>query len=537
MRNDAKQVFKQLEEQTERAERLGNENRELRRDNRYLREENNRLNQRLNALDASFAVRVEAAISKAMEPMQNTIRQQNEIIKMQSDEIVRLKNIINKDSSNSSKPPSSDGYKKPVFNSRERSGKKPGGQPGHTGHRLTKPKNWDELVEKQLAKEEIKDHTWGSECYVSRYVFDINKIVLMWTEHRYPPGAEELQEQPQPVVYGENVKALAVLLAANHMPQERACEFIASITHGALTLSEGTFNRIIQQFAGKLDGELSAITTDLLNGQVMNTDESPMKSTQWEEPVKGEQTGKMETAEKTSALVYVRTHSNARATLLTVNRHKDMAGIERDDILTRFHGILSHDHDKKFYHYGSEHATCGAHLIRELKGIADGYKIEWANVFRRFLNEMNAYKEADIKKHEEMPEGCDLERFHAFSSRYDELLVEGEAAMKAESNRYAQDELRKMLERLRVYKDCYLLFIKKYIAPFTNNQAERDLRPGKGKQKVSGCFRSWGGIVAFMRLRSFLSTARKRDIDIFQAIRMVFLGMPVFSSVAGGCEQ
>lgn len=541
MKNYSRQVFKQLEEQIEKAEREERENRELRAENKHLRDDNDRLNQRLDALEASLVARMEAAVEvavqKATQPLHEEIQQQNEIIKKQSDEIVRLKRIINKDSSNSSKPPSSDGFNKPVANSRERSGRKPGGQPGHTGHSLTKPKNWEELVKKKLAKDDIQDHTEGSERYVTRCVLDIEEITLTWTEHRYLPGAVELQEQPQPVVYGENVKALAVLLTANHVPQERACEFIYNITHGAITMSEGTFNRIIQRLAGKLDGELSVIETDLLNGLVLHTDETPMKSTQWEQPVTDTQTGKMGTAEKASALVYIRTHSNARSTLFTVNKHKDMDGIERDDILTRFHGILSHDHDKKFYHYGSEHATCGAHLERDLKGIADGYKCEWPKVFRRFLSEMNAYKKEDIKKHAQMPEGCEPERFRAFSNRYDELLVHGEEAMKLEDNQYARDELRKILERLREYKDCYLLFMKKYIAPFTNNQAERDLRPCKGKQKISGCFRSWGGIVAYARLRSFLSTVRKRGIDMLQAIRMVFNGTPVLSSVAAVCDQ
>lgn len=489
MSDYTRQVFKQLEEQTERVEQLEQKNTELRRENKYLWDDNDRLNQRLDALEANLAARVEAAaemaVRKATQPLEEKIQQQNETIRKQSDEIVRLKKIIHKDSSNSSKPPSSDGFNKPVSNSRERSGKKPGGQPGHTGHRLVKPRNWEELVEKKLAKDDIQDHAGGSGNYVTRCVLDMDEIRLTWTEHRYLPGAVELQDQPQPVVYGTNVKALAVLLTANHVPQERACEFIRSITHGAVTMSEGTFNRIIQGLAGKLDGELSVIETALLNGLVLHTDETPMKSTQWKQPA-GTQTGKMETAEKTSAPVYIRTYSNALWTLLTVNKHKDKNGVERDDILTRFHGILSHDHDKKFYHYGTEHATCGAHLERDLKGISDGYKCEWTNEFRRFISDMNAYKKADIKKHAQMPEGCGLERFGAFSRRYDELLVLGEEAMKAEDNQYARDELRKILERLREYKDSYLLFMKKYAAPFTNNQAERDLRPCKGKQKVSG---------------------------------------------------
>ena len=520
MRDYAKDVFKHLEEQIERVEHLTRVNTEL-------REENRRVNQRLEALEASLPARMEAAAEKATRPLHAIIDEQKKIITRQSDEIVRLKNVIDKDSSNSSKPPSSDGYKKPIVNSREQSGKKSGGQKGHQGHRLKKPTNWEELVEKGFARDEIRDYAHGRRDYQTRYTVDISPIQVKWIESRYLPGAKELREQPQQVVYGENIKAFAVCLMINHIPQERACELIRDITHHALNMSEGTYTNIIQQFSGKLERELSVIRQDLLNGQVLHTDETPMRSTQWEQAEAGKDGRKLVEAEHTSALVYLRTHSNEKATLLTVNRHKDMVGVELDDILTKFHGILSHDHDKKYYHYGSEHATCGTHLDRELKGLAEGYNIEWAQAFRSYLSEMNAYKKADIKAHGVMAEGCDPKQYLAYAKRYDELVEQGKTAMKTESNRYALKELKKMLERLQRYKIEYLLFMKKYIAPFTNNLSERDLRPCKGKQKVSGCFRSWRGIVAYARIRSFLSTIRKRGISAFNAICSVFQGIPV----------
>ena len=533
MRDYAKDVFKHLEEQIERVEHLTRVNMEL-------RKENMRLNQRLDVLEASLSVRIEKATGEAVEratrPLHIVIDDQKKIITRQSDEIVRLKKVIDKDSSNSSKPPSSDGYKKPIANSRERSGKKPGGQHGHQGHSLKKPKNWEELVEKGFARDEIRDYALGRRDYQTRYTVDISPIQVKWIESRYLPGAKELREQPQRVIYGENIKAFAIYLMINHIPQERACELIRDITHHALNISEGTYARITQQFSGRLEGELSVIRQDLLNGQVLHTDETPMRSTQWEQAEAGKNGRRLVEAEHTSALVYVRTHSNEKATLLTVNRHKDMAGVELDDVLTQFHGILSHDHDKKYYHYGTEHATCGAHLDRELKGLAEGYNIEWAQAFRSYLSEMNDYKKADIKAHGIMPEGCDPKQYLAYAKRYDELVEQGKAAMKIESNRYALKELRKMLERLQKYKTEYLLFMKKYIAPFTNNLSERDLRHCKGKQKVSGCFRSWRGIVAYARIRSFLSTIRKRGMSTFYAICSVFHGIPVLQ-LAGGTDQ
>jgi len=517
-------MYNQLLEQTETAERLKQEN-------QGLHQEVKRLEHELSAFAKSLDARIESAVKKATQALTEQIVQQEKIIKAQGEEIVRLKAIINKDSGNSSKPPSGNGFKKVISNSRVSSGKRPGGQKGHPGRSLSKPKDWEELKERGLAQ--IEDHTDGSEAYESRYVVDID-INVKWTEHRYPCGAKELQGMP-PVTYGEHLQALAILLAEEeYVGQERVCEFIQAITKGKVCPSEGWLNEVIQRFAGQLDGELAKIEEDLLNGLVMHTDDTPMKTTEWVEPGKGEEPDKLEKSHKTSKLAYMRVHCNAQSTLLTVNRHKDMDGVVRDGILPRVLGILSHDHDIKYYNYGSEHATCGEHLMRDLKGIADSYGCVWPNEMRSFMNEMNEYKKADLADmtgRTEPPAGCAQEQFKLFSERYDALLDQGVTVKEEADNQYAKDELRKMLERLRCFKDAYLLFMKNYAAPFTNNQAERDLRPCKSKQKISGCFRSWAGIVAFARIRSFFSTVRKRKLNMLDGALNVICGNPFLARV------
>jgi len=74
---------------------------------------------------------------------------------------------------------------------------------------------------------------------------------------------------------------------------------------------------------------------------------------------------------------------------------------------------------------------------------------------------------------------------------------------------FGYDELRRMVNRLENYKDSYMLFIRDYEAPFTNNQAEHVLRHCKTRQKVSGCFRSWQGVIDYCKINSLLSTAKK----------------------------
>jgi len=103
-----------------------------------------------------------------------------------------------------------------------------------------------------------------------------------------------------------------------------------------------------------------------------------------------------------------------------------------------------------------------------------------------------------------------------YEKRYDELLQEGKlqlASMPPKS--FGYDELRRMVNRLNKHKDNCLLFIRDYEAPFTNNQAERDLRHCKTKQKVSGCFRSWQGVLDYCKIRSLLATSKKTRRESF----------------------
>ena len=255
----------------------------------------------------------------------------------------------------------------------------------------------------------------------------------------------------------------------------------------------------------------------------MHTDETPMSVT--EKPDYSDDCAKMKTPENGSMSAYMRTHSNEQSTLYTVNPQKDIAGCERDGILPKYTGILSHDHEAKFYRYGTAHATCGAHLLRELKGLFELQKISWARDMRTFIAEMNAQKNADIA---EGKTECDKNKLELFESQYDTLLSKGYAEhANLKEKELGQEELRRMLTRLSKHKDNYLLFIRNYRAPFTNNLAERDLRPDKTKQKVSGCFRSWKGIQNFAQIRSFVSTLKKRSLNILESFNCVLLGLPV----------
>jgi hypothetical protein len=441
-------------------------------------------------------------------------------------EIARLKAVIHKDSTNSSKPPRTDGFKTHNNNSREPSDRLAGGQKGHPGHRLGLPKNMDELVAKGAVKKRVVDHTDGCGEYVSRYVIDV-EVVTTITEHRFAIGGQIPALLYNEVSYGDGVRAMAVLLQSEGVIAEmRLSEIIEGLTQGVVTISPATLEKFQSQFAQRLEssGELEAIKEDLLNGEIMHTDDTTMHCAQTIEYLEDGKQAVRDIKGK-STHVYVRTHSNDQSAFYTVNPKKDMDGIERDGLLPRFSGTLCHDHESKFYNYGTRHGTCGEHLARDLKGLRDLQKIPWANDMRKYVLGMNKHKNEDLAKN---MDACDPALLASFEQTYDNLVERGRAELsRMRKNELGYDEFRAMLNRLANYKDCYLLFMRDYKVPFTNNLAERDLRAEKTKEKISCLFRSWQGIVNHTKIRSFISTIKKRDGDLLSAIAKVSKGIPV----------
>lgn len=505
-------LLKQIEDLILDNESLKNENKKLRADNNCLRSQVKYLE---NSIDAKIA----AAVEKNILPLKERISELETQTAQKDAEILRLKAIVNKDSSNSSKPPGSDGFKQ-VPNNREKSGKKKGGQPGHTGHSLRIPENLDKLVEDGKVTKNLVDYTNGAKEYVSKWIVDID-INTNYTEIRYPLGFKLPPELQSEVVYGSNVKALSVLLEQEGVIAiKRLSDFFKMVTDGLITPSKGSIEGFIKTFAAGIDDDIAKIKEELLNGLVMYVDDTPMRCAETLEYRK-DGTYIQKTAENSTFKVNIRTYANEVYTYFTVNPGKGDDGVIRDAILRLFFGILAHDHDKKYYKYSPWHATCCEHLLRDLKGLRDLYNCSWAESFRNFLKEMNIHKKNDqsfgINK-------CDEDLLEKFSQRYDILIKNGDDTLEGfEPETFGYDEFRKMLARLKDYKEAYMLFIKNYDAPFTNNLAERSLRPCKTRQKISGCFRTWKGISDFVKIMSVISTWKKQGLNLYTKIKEKFI--------------
>jgi hypothetical protein len=421
-------LYKQLEEQIRRGDSLES-------DNRRLKQDYTRIERLLEKTQSDMGERIEQAVAKAISQLVEALAQKDALIKKQSDEIARLKAQINKDSSNSSKPPSSDGFKK-IANNRESSGRRVGGQAGHKGHglRIKIPEDLEELVKAGKAIHEIVDETNPGEPYITQWELDV-AVIPVYREIRKPQGKAYHKG------YGLTIKAICIRLTiTGMMSMERVTRFFRDITGRVIKMSQATVESFGRKAAQNID--TGQYVTDLLNGGALHTDETPVKTTQRLEL--GAQIP--EVSEHTTMNAQVRTYSNDTTVMLTVNAHKDDAGVEADEILPRFMGILSHDHDAKLYKYGLAHATCGAHLCRDLKGLAELSLIAWAQPVREYMLEMNAHKKQDVSKGVTL---CDELVLREYEQRYDAFVEEGAAALALKDDSFGYDELRKMLNRLR----------------------------------------------------------------------------------------
>jgi transposase len=187
--------------------------------------------------------------------------------------------------------------------------------------------------------------------------------------------------------------------------------------------------------------------------------------------------------------------------------------------------------------YDCEHGLCNAHHLRELRFIVERYKQPWADEMMQLL--------IAIKDQVEIAKAAELNALSPtqladFEQRYEALIEQGlkanppppinpEAPKK--KGRPKQSPPKNLLDPLQTNQKAVLAFMYDFRVPFDNNQAERDLRMMKLKQKISGGFRSLAGAQMFCRIRDYISTLRKQGIEILDALRRVFVGNPIFPNL------
>jgi transposase len=425
--------------------------------------------------------------------------------------IAELERRLGLNSSNSGKPPSSDGLKKPprVSSLREPSGKKTGGQKGHPGETLCQVAKPDSTIDHypQACAGCGKSLTAATATgHVARQVFDLPEPKpLIVTEHRahtchcaacgtqtrgaFPAGVSA------PVQYGTRIAAFVLyLLHYQLLPEKRLAVLMADLF--GVKLVTATIARISQDCAGRLQDFAEALRDHVAAAPVKHMDETGFRiggKTQW-----------LHIA-STAWLTFYRTAA------------------KRGSLLANVTGIVVHDHWKPYYTMtGVLHALCNAHHLRELKALVEIEKEDWASKMQRLLR--RACHATNLAREQGVALKPGL--LALIERCYDRILAEGMAFHEgqpalAKTHRRGRTPRRvghNLLLRLSIRKQDALRFLTDPRVPFTNNLAERDGRMMKLRQKISGGFRSEGGAKDFAVIRSVLSTARKQGWNMLQTL-------------------
>ena len=450
------------------------------------------------------------------------VKQQSELIEKLYQIIKELTEQLNRNSRNSSKPPSSDGLNKPSPKSlRTPSGKKAGGQEGHSGSHLEATADPDEIIihTPRICRECSHHDSCVSRACVGETRKVIDAVVTVnITAHQALVidcplyGIQQKGEFPDnlkaTVQYGENLQALVVALnTIGAVSVNRTHEILSSVFN--IPLSTGTVSNMVGRCADGLIDTVKIICEKMSASGIGHFDETGTR-------VDGK-------------TMWVHNASNSEYTYLTVSEKRGKEGMDACGVLPLFKGVAIHDCWMPYWKYTDIiHALCNVHLIRELIGIEENYKEQtWATEFKKLLLDMKTAKEKAIEQGKEQLSGYYLNKF---GNLYDEIIKKAyeenplPEVTEKKRGRKKKGKAFSLAERLAVHKASVCLFIKNFAVPFDNNLAERDQRMVKTKTKVSGCFRSKVGADNYLRIMSYVGTAKKQKISPYEAIRQAILG-------------
>lgn len=451
------------------------------------------------------------SLNKIIESLNETIEKQNKIIEEQAMEILRLKSNNNKDSSNSSKPSSTNGFKKIITNRREKSNKNKGAQKFHKPHSLNN--KLEQFINSGNVEETIvevnKNEDNKNKRYIEKIVIDL-KITKTITKYRYYPDKSGKYNIPkchnQNVQYGNNVKAICIDLMNNlSNSTDGVTRFIEDITNGGMTISKGTLCLWTNEIVDKLAPEIQNIEVKLLEGYYLNHDESQIK-------INGDGYNILCACDK-------------RYTRLWVHKNKSQEALREINFLPKFKGVIVKDGTELYNPFGIFLSQCLSHIQRYLKGIYENNNHIYPKKMKEFLSKCNTLRNDLISK------GISKfsnDEYQSLITEYDLIIDNWEQELRNDTNNYLfDDEIKlwtrmkydnkKMNDKIRGDRDEILYFLKDFAVPSTNNQAERDQRNAKTKQKI-GKWRSIEGAQNYAIIRSCINTYKKNDVNVLDAL-------------------
>lgn len=411
-------------------------------------------------------------------------------------------------SHNSHKPPSSDGLtKKPALP--KASGKKNGGQDGHAGKTLERVENPDEVIVHHAPECRCCGRKFSAadveKVVQKRQVFDIPVPKIEVTEHHLGEisccGEKYYGEFPaqvgNSVQYGNKIKGLSVMLNNEYrLPLEKVEQLLRQLY--GVSFNQSTILSANAECYENLEPIEAEIKAEILASEIAHFDETGMR-------IEG-------------LLNWLHVASNKWWTYLFVHRKRGKIALESEQsIIKDYQGAAVHDCWESYFRFENcQHILCNAHLLRELENLRERGSV-WGKEMKELIFELYEASEKGEKV---------LENRAEWETKYQKICEQGEVEEPPpelnKKGRPKNSQGRNLLNRLKKYQAGIMEYAFRAGIPFTNNQAERDIRCVKIKQKISNSFRSQTGASNYARIQGFVSTVKKQEMNIFAEIVNVF---------------
>ena len=433
--------------------------------------------------------------------------------------IDKLTNQVNKDSTNSSIPTSKE-IKHPkkektganLYNLREKTNLKTGGQPNHKGTTLTKEKIEEKIKNNNVPVKEIIHYVKGkSKKEIVKYVVDV-KLTPIVEKHIFIYKEDATEELPKEfysnVTYGKDIKTMITALGNCYsLSYQNITDFFSTFTNGFINLSQGTIDNTYTELSDKAEATLNNIVTDLINAPYLHTDETTTNAN-------GKET-------------YYRGYANPKSVLYKFHDCKGDKPIIEDNILNNYFGTIISDHEPGIFKYGINNQDCIVHIGRYCNEQTQNVMvITWPKIIFSFLLKLE--RERKILSKFGRTEFI-KEEIKNIEQEYDDILELAAKQNEEINSSYWKDKANALLKRLKKYKNSVLFYIHDFTIPYDNNFMERALRMIKGKTKVSGGFRSREGAIRFGNIMSVIKTARLRNLNPITCIKSIFEGKTLFA--------
>jgi hypothetical protein len=415
---------------------------------------------------------------------------------------------LNRDYTNSSIPSSKDENHKKIANSREKSGRLPGGQKGHKGASrrpmeptgpviklvppkvIENPEDWEEMEMKRVrqvidARMEISCVEYEAHAYRNKHT---KQIIYS----AFP--ANVINE----VNYGEGIKALCCLLPSYcNVSIRKTAELIRSLTDNRLNISTGMIARLPKELKDKTEEDRKEIIHRLMNSPALHSDATGIR-------INGERWN-----------IYVT--ANKKEVIYTLSRVKGVEGIKATPLKDYLNAVI-HDHDKSYYNEEfsfKEHQECLAHIIRYCQDSIDNEpELTWNSKMKKHLQVIiHRHKENSITEEEQ----------EVLIRTYDEILDTAETEYRLHPpTKYYRDGFN-LAKRLKEYRNETLAFLTSETElEYDNNLSERLLRECKRKSRAVISFRSSKSAEIYCNVLSLIKSADQQGHNIYQMMKEGF---------------